>query len=288
MKKKTMAALALGALMMSQTVFADAQVVDEIVSLGADLSPAQKQMMLQNFGAHEGAQILEVTNREEHEALDGIVPVAQVGRKALSSVMMVTKEPGSGLKVIVEPTITYIGEATYRDALITAGVTDATIHVGAPMKVSGTAALTGIFKAYETSSGKKIPKDLKRIANEELVITEEIFKKEEGTKASDIMNTIKAEVAEKNLKDPEEVKVLIQNITNHYEVRLTDAQVERLADLFVRMQETEVDWDQVRAQTEKYSERVKNYLNSDEGKEMVENSKSFIRAFLDWLKSFFE
>lgn len=288
MKKKSMAALALGALMMSQTVFADAQVGDEIVSLGADLSPAQKQEMVKKFGVREDAQILEVTNREEHEALDGIVPAAQVGRKALSSVMMKIKEPGSGLEVIVEPTITYIGEATYRDALITAGLTDATIHVGAPMKVSGTAALTGIFKAYETSSGKKIPKDLKRIANEELVITEEIFKKEEDTKASDIMNTIKAEVADKNLKDPQEVRVLIQNITNHYDVKLTDAQVDRLADLFVRMQETEVDWDQVRAQTQKYSDRVKNYLNSDEGKELVENSKSIIRAFLDWLKSFFE
>ena len=45
--------------------------------------------------------------------------------------------------------------------LITAGVKDAEIQITAPFKVSGTAALTGLMKAYETTSNKQIPEEVK-------------------------------------------------------------------------------------------------------------------------------
>ena len=57
--------------------------------------------------------------------------------------------------------INWVTDAMYTNALITAGVKDAEIQITAPFKVSGTAALTGLMKAYETASINKFLKKLK-------------------------------------------------------------------------------------------------------------------------------
>ena len=44
----------------------------------------------------------------------------------------------------------------YKNALATAGVTDAKIIIAGPTGISGTAALVGIFKAYEEMTGEEI------------------------------------------------------------------------------------------------------------------------------------
>lgn len=43
----------------------------------------------------------------------------------------------------------------YKNALTTAGITDADIIVAGPKPISGTAALVGIFEAYEAMTGKQ-------------------------------------------------------------------------------------------------------------------------------------
>lgn len=63
--------------------------------------------------------------------------------------------------------ISRITDEMYLNALMTAGVKDAKVYVTAPFEVSGTAALTGLMKAYETTSGEKISEDVKKVANEE-------------------------------------------------------------------------------------------------------------------------
>ena len=65
--------------------------------------------------------------------------------------------------------INWVTDEMYINALITAGVKDAKIYITAPIRVSGTAALTGIIKAYEISADKTIPEDVKQAANEEMV-----------------------------------------------------------------------------------------------------------------------
>lgn len=62
----------------------------------------------------------------------------------------------------------------YLNALMTAGVKDAKVYVTAPFEVSGTAALTGLIKAYEVSSDEAISEDVKQVANQELVTTSEL------------------------------------------------------------------------------------------------------------------
>src|SRR5699024_9612239 len=109
-----------------------------------------------------------VTNQEEHKYLGEYISKAQIGTKALSSSKIVIGEKDSGLKVTTH-NITWVTDNMYENAMSTAGVQDAEVYVTAPFPVSGTAALTGILKAYETTMDIKIPEEQKQVANEEMV-----------------------------------------------------------------------------------------------------------------------
>lgn len=137
-------------LLIPMTSRADTAVGDSIAILGEDLTDAQKEALLEEFGVEDDTLILTITNKEEHETLGNIVPSGKIGSKAISSAMITYTEKGSGLDITTSEHITYITKQNYADALITAGITDAKIQISAPYDVSGTAALTGIMKAYET------------------------------------------------------------------------------------------------------------------------------------------
>ena len=143
-------------------VFADAVEGDVILSLGQNLTDSQREEMKKRFGAKEGDQIIEVTNAEEHKYLGEFVPEAKIGSKAISSAKIEYTKPGSGIHVETSERIKFITDDMYRQALETAGVKDADITVDSPVNVSGTAALTGIMKAYEVTSGKKISDSVKK------------------------------------------------------------------------------------------------------------------------------
>ena len=50
--------------------------------------------------------------------------------------------------------ITEVTSDMYSNAMLTAGIEDATVEVAAPKKVTGHSALAGIYKAYEVTTGK--------------------------------------------------------------------------------------------------------------------------------------
>lgn len=282
------AALAIIFILMSGAVFADAVEGDTLVSLGANLTEGEKTQLINYFNPPEDAEYIEVTNEEEYKYLGDVVPASKIGSKAISSAMVTYTKKGTGINITLDEHIKYITPATYRNALVTAGVTDADVSVAAPVNVSGTAALTGIMKAYETSTGEKIPEDVKKLANEEMVVASQITEDVGEEKTNDLINTIKVEVADKMPDSPEEVRVIINNITNEYNINLTDEQVDKLVNLFSKMQESNIDWDKVQKEAKKYSQKAKDFLGSEEGQEMLEKSKGVFARFIDWLKSLFQ
>ena len=70
------------------------------------------------------------------------------------------KDDGNGVNVTTQ-NISYCTSGMYRNALITAGIKNADVKVAGPFKISGTAALVGVMKAYEEMTGKKIPEKRK-------------------------------------------------------------------------------------------------------------------------------
>lgn len=268
--------------------YADAAPGDVIITLGQDLTESEKQAILKEMNASDNPQIVVVTNEEEHQYLGRYIPKARIGNKALSSASITIGEKGSGLDVTITEDITLITEEMYANALITAGVKDAKIYVTAPGTVSGTAALTGIIKAYEISSDKAIPEEVKQAANEEMVETTKLSEKFGAEDASALMAKIKDEVSKNAPKNDEELRTIIINAANDLGITLSDEDIQRLMDLFTKLMELNIDWNQVGEQLNLAKEKLTGFLESDEGQNFLDKLKEFFTSLIEAIKNLFK
>ena len=206
-------------------------VKDQCVIMGADLTAAQRKAVYSDFGIKMGSvRELEVTNAEEREYLEGIVPDKKIGTVSLSCCFITVLEKGSGLSVKLH-NINYCTESMYVNALTTAGITDARVIVSAPYPVSGTGALTGIYKAYEVVTGDSLSRVAKKVGAEELVVTGDLSKDIGKNEAEKLISELKGILSQtKNMND-EEVRAEIRNIADANFIEITDAQVNRLLKL---------------------------------------------------------
>lgn len=285
-KKFTAIALALVMLASIQApVFADSLEGDVILSFGQDLTPAQRDELMKRFNGSEDDQIIEVTNAEEHKYLGDFVPESKIGRKAISSAKVEYTAEGSGIQVETSKRIRYITHDMYRQALETAGVKDAKITVDSPVNVSGTAALTGIMKAYETSTGKKISDKVKKAANEEMVVTSNLAQDVGADNATGLVKDIKEKIATEAPKSREEVQAIVVNIINEYNINITPEQTEQLTDFFDHLRKTDIDWNGLADKAKGAADQAKDYLNSEEGQSLIQKIKAF---FADLFSSIFD
>lgn len=285
-KLKNIMVMVLAIIMMSTTALASSMEGEEIISLGADLTLEQRNLVLDELG-DDYAEVIEVTNAEEHKYLGGIIPANRIGSQALSSAKVTILREGEGINVNVSENITYITEAMYRNALLTAGITDADVEVTALSKVTGTGALTGILKAYETLTGNEIPDAIKEVANEEMVVTSEISEDLGNKEATDLINMIKVSFADKMPETEEEARTVIINIINNNNLELTDKQIDQIVKLFMRMKNSNVDWNKLANTAVEYTEKAADYLSTEEGQNFLESLKNAIVAFIDFIGSLF-
>lgn len=286
MKLTRILIFALALLLIGSPVLADAVIGDEIISLGANLNEEQRNSILIELGA-DNAQIIEVTNAEEHEYLGGYIPADKIGTQALSSAKITIQSEGEGIDIDVSDNIIYITEDIYRNALMTAGINNANVVITAPGRVTGTGALTGILKAYETLTGEPIPEDVKQIANEELVVTYELSETMNEDEVTNLINEIKIQFSENMPETEEEARNIIINISNNYNITLSDSQVEQLVSLFMKMKNSNVDWNKLADTASQYTERAAKYLSSEEGQSFLQSIKVAFSSFIDWLSDFF-
>ncbi|TDL83401.1 DUF1002 domain-containing protein [Peribacillus frigoritolerans] len=266
---------------------ADAAAGDKIITLGKNLTEEQKQSMLSEMGADDNSQVIEVTNEEEHKYLGNYIPKAQIGTKAISSSAITIEKSGSGLEVDTQ-NINWVTDEMYLNALMTAGVKDATIQVTAPFEVSGTAALTGLLKAYEVTSDEAIPEEVKQVANEELVKTAELGDKVGEENASALMAKIKEEIANNGVPETDaEFRELIEKAASDLGITLSEEEINSLVELFNKMKEVNVDWDQVGQQLDKAKDKISNFIDSEEGQNFLDQLKEFFIALWNAIISIF-
>ncbi|MED3664510.1 DUF1002 domain-containing protein [Geobacillus stearothermophilus] len=286
--KRTIASSLLWAMLLAFPAIAaaDAAPGDVIVTLGENLTAEQKQKVLEEMKAPGGAQTITVSNAEEHKYLDGLIPKAQIGTRAISSSMITIGEPGSGLHVETH-NITWVTKEMYTNALITAGVKDADIYITAPFPVSGTAALTGLMKAYEISSDKVIPDDVKKVANEEMVQTAKLADSIGADKAVALLAKIKEEIANNPPQTDADLRALIEKIANDLGITLSADEINALVSLFHKMQNADINWDQVNDQLSKAKEQLSAFLQSEEGKTFIQNLIDILKEIWNAIKSAF-
>ncbi len=265
---------------------ADAVPGEVIVTLGENLTEAQKQQLLDEMGATEDVTIIYVTNQEEHQYLGKYISKDQIGTRAISSSMITITEEGTGLNVETN-NIKWVSEGMYVNALITAGVRDANIYVTAPFLVSGTAALTGLIKAYEITAEIEIPEEQKQVANEELVRTGELAETIGVEAATELMNRIKEEIAKNPIETEDDLRSLIQRVAQELGITLTEEELNGLVSLFMRIKDLNIDWDQVQDQISRIRNNLGDFLNREDTQTVIATFLDLLNRFIDAIKGLF-
>ncbi|HJV30690.1 MAG TPA: DUF1002 domain-containing protein, partial [Bacillales bacterium] len=247
---------------------------------------SQKNMLLAEMEAPDNAQIITVSNQEEHQYLGKYVSKSLIGSKAISSSATTIAPSGSGISVKTK-NITWVTNEMYVNALITAGVKDANIYITAPIPVSGTAALTGIIKAYEISADKTIPEEVKQAANQEMVETAKLGDAIGDKNAAALIAKVKEEIAKNKPKNDEELRKIIENAANDLGVKLDENQMQRLMDFFNKLKDLNINWNQVSDQLNKAKDQISKFLQSDEGQGFLEKVKQFFIQLIDAIKGLF-
>lgn len=235
------------------------------LALGADLTTEQKATVLASMGVstEELGQydIVTTTNAEEHDALDKYIDPALIGTKSLSSVLVKPAESGHGV-VVTTNNINYCTTNMYRNALITAGVTDADIYVTAPSPISGTAALIGALKAYENMSGEEVSNEALDTSLNELVTTGQI-KEAVGSddEAEELISYIKTVVATNDLNTKEEIEAAIRKGMVDQNVTLSEEEIKQIVDLMMKVKAMGIDYKVLAEQADdiyaKYKDDIK-------------------------------
>ena len=199
--------------------------------IGANLTEEQISAVYSNFGVKRGEVTeLRVTNADERKYLEGYVEDSVIGTNSISCVYIEVLEEGEGLDVTTS-NITWCTSQMYVSALATAGITDAKIIVAAPFEVSGTAALTGVYMAYEDITGETLDETAKLVSTQELTLTAELAEKIGSYDSVEIVNELKLLLGEtKNMTD-EQLRREIESIASDLGVSLTDTQISQLISL---------------------------------------------------------
>lgn len=263
---------------LSTGVYADSSVV---VTLGKDLSNEQRQEIIEIFDVkEEDVSIIEINNKEERKYLEGIAGEAQLGNKTMSSAYVELLEEDSGISVETY-NISWVTKEMYESALVTAGVKDAKVIAAAPFPVSGTGALTGILKAFEQATGKKISENQKQVANEEVFQTGELGEEIGKDKASELVRKVKEEIISRDIKAPEDIKQVILDIAESLDIDLKVEQIEKISNLMEKINKLDLDTEEIKSQLKNIGKKLDNTIKNNE------EVRSLLEKILDAIKSFF-
>ena len=245
--------------------------------IGADISEEQKAAVYKTFGIEQGnVTELSVTNSEEKQYLDGLVDPSIIGTRSISCVYIEILGEGEGLQVSTS-NISWCTKEMYANALVTAGIDNAKLIVTSPIEgISGTAALTGVYKAYEDITGEKLDETAKLAGTQELVITAELADEIGNYDAVTIVNELKKILAQTVNMSDDELRTEIRNIATENNISVSDAQMEQLVSLCRSLEK--LDPEELKAKVESLQATVKK----------LAGAQAKVSEFASSLGSFFE
>ena len=281
-------------LLSGMTVLADrvdAVLNKPFLALGADLREDEKKTVLNLLGLADADlmqyDVITVTNADEHKYLDSYLEASIIGTRALSSVLVVGKDDGNGIQVKTS-NISYCTPGMYRNALLTAGVKDADIRVAGPFSISGTAALVGAIKAYETMSGEEVSAASLDAANNELVITGEIVEHVgDSEKVEELMALVKQKVIEGDIRNEADIMNLVDQASEELDIQLSDGDKEKIAGLMDKIEGLDLDPEVLKEQAQELYDKL-DELDFDFNVESIGNFFTrIIEAIVEFFRNLF-
>ena len=263
MFKGQIAKLLVGVMVLSTlgTVPTYADAKQPYIALGADLNASERQTVLELLDITEvdldNYQVDTVTNAEEHEYLGGYLSSDIIGSRALSSVKVEEKGDGKGIKVTTK-NISYCTTGMYQNSLATAGVKDADVVVAGPYNISGTAALVGTIKAYNTMTGEVLKPDNVEAATNELVVTSQLGESiGDKEKAEQLIGAVKDVIVAEEISDPVEIGQAIDETAAKLNISLSEAEKQQIADLMSKISALDLDVDALKEQVNGLYDKLK-------------------------------
>lgn len=269
--KKLLASLVAFVMLVPFSAFAageEQEVIDEklgvpIVVYGANLTAEQKVSVQNALNVSESSTVeeIEVTG----EDLATYITDGNPSARMFSSAKITRTEEGKGLVIsIVTPdNITQVTNEMYANAMLTAGIENATVEVAAPSPVTGHSALVGIYKAYEATGGQ-LDAERTDVANEELSVAT-ILSEESGVdqqKVSELLTEIKKQIAEQNPATREDVEQIVSDQLSRLQIELSDQDRQLLIDLMDRIRQLDIDFSQWSTQLDDLSQTIQDQLGS--------------------------
>lgn len=261
---------------------------DPIAVFGDSLTPAQKEETKTLLGITDSTQTKEVTVTGAD-----IVKYIQGDPNShlYSSAIITRKDAGSGLniKIVTPDNITEVTEQMYANALLTAGIKDADVEVASPIKVSGHSALTGIYKAYDTSGGS-LNTARTDVANQELNLATNLSKQDgiSQDKVNQLLTQIKQEMANQKPATKQDVANIVDDKLNSLQIQLSPKDRQLLIDLFNQMRKLNINFGDVEKQlsdlTHGFGQKLKNTV---EDKGFWQKVANFFSQLFDSIGNFF-
>lgn len=251
--------------------------------IGANLTDEQISNVYTAFGIERGdITELRVTNADERKYLEGYVDDSLIGTRSISCVYIEVLAEGAGLEVETS-NINWCTAQMYISALATAGITDANVIVAAPFEVSGTAALTGVYMAYEDITGEVLDETAKLVSTQELTLTAELAEQIGSYDSVEIVNELKLLLGETRNMTDEQLKAEIISIAAGIDVTLTDSQISQLISLCRAMEK--LDPSALKEKVESVQETIKKL---GQAKESVSTFFQKVSNVVDSIVNFFK
>lgn len=261
------------------------------LALGEDLSLKQRSVVLDLLGVEESSlkdyDVVYISNEQEHKYLGDYIPKSKIGTNALSSVVVLKGDKGSGVNVTTK-NINYCTTGMYENAMVTAGIEDAQAIVAAPSEISGTAALIGVIEAYSVMSGEDIDEEQVDAAVNEMVITGEI---EEETGETDqiegMVAYLKEQVVSGEVKTKAQMKNAIDEAEKKFEVTLTEEQQQKLIELLEKIEGLDLDLDSLKQQAQNIYDKLSDLGMNIDTEALKNEAKGFFARLIQAIKNFF-
>lgn len=298
--KKWMSLLAILLLTVTVTVpgkvFAEQKAINEklgvpIVVYGSNLSDSEKALVREALRVEDEPEVDEIT--VSGQDLAKYISNSNPNSRMFSSAKITQEEEGKGLTIsIVTPeNITEVTAEMYANAMLTAGLEDATVEIAAPKPVTGHSALVGIYKAYEEKTGETLDTERTDVANEELSVATDLANNADITEeqVAQLLTGIKKQIAELDPSTREEIEQIVEDQLSNLQINLSEEDRQKLVNLMDRISQLDIDFsewsDQLADLSASFEEKFGEFFNNEEG--FWQKVKNFFINLFDTIATWF-
>ncbi|MCP8854687.1 DUF1002 domain-containing protein [Latilactobacillus sakei] len=290
----------------AHSVFADSNAWDKpVATLGTSLLSTQKSetlSTLQNAANITDSDELTVTGSTLVKYLDQNQQTFNADSNVYSSALIQKNNSNTGINVKIvdfngSNNITTITANQYKNAALTAGVTNATIYVTSAVPIDGSGALAGVYAAF-AENGETLNQSQVTAAQDEMSTLSDITQANKGTDGytdSQLNNAVtgaKKDMANKG--DNLTVNQITNIVNNQLEQNnlttiINNNQKTQIINLLVKIQDSgALKSDDFKNQAGKLMDNIQSNAKNVFDKLNTESNRNFIQKLFDSIGNFFK